>query len=114
MSEPCKGDFNEVRKLAGGGWGQADYVFALRELGRGKGSEVYDTKKTIDQWIKNRKLFVCDESNVSTVRTESSYNPSKPEYMGLGHGGGKRKKSRKPKRRNSRSNRRKTLNKSKK
>jgi hypothetical protein len=94
MSEECKGDYNEVRKLAGGGWGKEDNVYAIRKLDGGKGYEEYNTGKTIDQWIKNQKLFVCDESNVSTFR-DTSYVSSKPEYMGLGHGGGQTKQIKK-------------------
>lgn len=77
-----------------------------------------DTGRTIQKLISDGDLFVCDEIIESTVSVGSSgplhtaagYNNSR---LGAGHGG-KRKKSRKPKRRNSRSNRRKTLNKSKK
>lgn len=78
-----------------------------------------DTERKINQLISDGDLFVCDNDIVRTsgyngqsgIRFQAAaYNNS---GLGAGHGG-KRQKSRKPKRRNSRSNRRKTLNKSKK
>jgi hypothetical protein len=98
----------------------------VHEISKNNHVHVYDkvnsndvsrgTERTIEQLISDGDLFVCDEiieSKVSVgssgpLHTAAGYNNSR---LGAGHGG-KRKKSRKPKRRNSRSNR--TLNKSKK
>jgi hypothetical protein len=78
-----------------------------------------DTGRTIEQLIKDGDLFVCDE----IIESKGSYKDEPydrtRQQWGGGGGGGTRKKSRKPKRRNSRSKRRnsrsnRTLNKSKK
>ena len=70
-----------------------------------------DTGRTIQKLISDGDLFVCDEILESTASyKKAAYDPKTQKWGG----GGKRNKSRKPKRRNSRSNRRKTLNKSKK
>ncbi len=106
----CKGVFNKIYGITGMLKGST--VLATKMNGQNENS--YDTGFTIDQLIQKRKLFVCDESNVTTSSTASwGDDRTDAKYMSLGHGGGgKRNKSRKPKRRNSRSNR--TLNKSKK
>ena len=75
-----------------------------------------DTGRTIQKLISDGDLFVCDEiiePTASFTREGPRFTTATGTYSrdGAGHGG-KRKKSRKPKRRNSRSNR--TLNKSKK
>jgi len=76
-----------------------------------------NTQRTIEQLIKDGDLFVCDEIIEQTASVSRDTGPrfKTAMYHPPGHvvvDGGKRKKSRKPKRRNSRSNR--TLNKSKK
>lgn len=82
----------------------------------------FDTERTIERLISDKSLFVCD--NILTPGKNSySGQPGirntaaawqNPFKTGNWVGSGKRNKSRKSKRRNSRSNRRKTLNKSKK
>jgi len=70
-----------------------------------------DTRSTIQQLISEGDLFVCDEIVPQSSNGSHVVNGPNAGTFFSGHGG-KRKKSRKPKRRNSRSNR--TLNKSKK
>jgi len=79
-----------------------------------------DTAVKLDAAIKDQRLYMIDSPSKSSMATNTDrdhrrftaaewQNPDNTGAMG-----GKRNKSRKPKRRNSRSKRRKTLNKSKK
>ena len=73
-----------------------------------------DTVEKLEEAIKGRKLYMIDAPIRYSTYTDSSINnPKAFTNDGNWHGGGgTRNKSRKPKRRNSRSKRRKTLNKS--
>ena len=70
----------------------------------------------LEDLIRRNRLLMSDPKSIYGSATVD--NPNDPRYTAAGrqnpfNGAGKRNKSKKPKRRNSRSNRRKTLNKSK-
>jgi hypothetical protein len=106
---PCEnGVYNKVSSIDDGMF-NSGHVHATRL--DGVSDVVYNTNLTIKQLMEQKRLFVCDVIVQPTSRISRDDDRSKEARRFSGHGG-KRKKSRKPKRRNSRSNR--TLNKSKK